>query len=138
MNQALKKWASRFSDNFLVMEIDSLRLKQRNSKEDEKYILLIEEAVNRELYVETPLMKERRDSDCYSFKSMVDNYGAEWYKWKGLLSCPQCGGDWCDRKNGPPYKLEITVKDLYNPVDSIMCPCCHMVMEESSLRKLNN
>ena len=61
-----------------------------------------------------------------SVLTMVQSWGAYWYKYDEPFECPYCKANLRDEKNGPPFKREIAMSDLLldRTVDFV-CPDCY-------------
>lgn len=57
--------------------------------------------------------------------TMVECYGADWYKYRSPLKCPLCKSNLKDLDHGPPFKREIGMydRDLDRTV-AYKCPDC--------------
>jgi hypothetical protein len=81
----------------------------QQSREDKLRLLeAIGEAIELGVYPKsTPTMKKNG----YTHLQMVESYGHDWHVYRKPHKC-QCGFDLRDKRNGPPYKLEIGHTDL--------------------------
>ncbi len=61
-----------------------------------------------------------------SVKTMVDGYGAYWYKWDpDPDSCPSCGENMNDEKTGPPFSRRMGIYDRgQDRTVAWRCPFC--------------
>jgi hypothetical protein len=124
----IKNWGDFDGLPFKVMTpqdlLNSLEDERANPKPNPMYMgNVIDSLIDLGVYPDpTPAMQKYG----YSYLDMVDNYGANWHEWKGLLSCP-CGADFRDLENGPPFKREIGVEiqGFYDGVLYYECPDCH-------------
>ena len=100
----------------LLDELDKERNKF-SSKDDTKYLSLIDELVKNKVYPQPPKM---------TVKQMVDGWGARWHEYRGKLNCPHCQADLRDLKNGAPFKRELgcEVLGIYDGVLYYQCPDC--------------
>ena len=92
----------------IIAELDTER--QKFTKSDQaKMVGLIDQLVASGEYVPTPHTEKRKSQGVKNpFLEMVESYGADWHRYSEPHNCPSCGTDLCDRKNGPPYKREIS------------------------------
>lgn len=56
----------------------------------------------------------------------VSGWGADWYKWTGLLNCPHCNADLRAQESGPPFMRTIAVYDrMQDRTTHYKCPDCN-------------
>lgn len=112
----------------IFKRIDQLRLMHRDEILEQEFSALVQQLVDQGVYVEEKYAKK------VGAKKMVESWGANWHKYKGILKCPKCQSNLCDEVNGPPFKLEIGQYNLdTDSTDSYACPKCnHTWSKEAS------
>ena len=114
---------SRNSDQILV-EIDAARrnLAYLSSAEEQAgedlLARLVVEAQTAGVYPQETVKKNPN-----TVLTMVKGWGARWFEWTGMLTCPKCGSDWRDYESGPPFKREIGNVER-DRIASFKCPDC--------------
>jgi transposase-like protein len=105
--------------NELLDELNEIRLKfGGKTPDDESRMRAIVD-----LLVDGGIYKATAVSDKTSFTQMVENYGARWHEFSGVVKCPHCGSDLCDHENGPPFKREIGIYQ-WDRTAFYKCPDC--------------
>ena len=105
-----------------LKRLDKLRLKNRSTKQDQEFHRLIAKLADEKVYVETLYAHHFQQ---HSFQTMVENWGAYWFEYKGIQKCPKCGSDLCNREYGPPFKREIMFNHFEEDYFTIHCPDCN-------------
>lgn len=103
----------------ILDELDAERQKFTQA-DKEKMHRLVDELVERGVYVMTPAMRKHG----YTPFSMMEGYGARWFTFEGILNCPKCGVEWRDLENGPPFKRQIGLVEN-DCLVAWKCPDCH-------------
>jgi len=103
--------------DLLLKHLDNERRKYPAN--DESIKKLIDQLIEKGIYPS----KTKTDMSVFT---MVQSWGAYWYKYDWPFECPYCKANLKDEKNGPPFKREIGMSDLFldRTVDYV-CPDCY-------------
>lgn len=93
---------------------------------------LVDQLVELGVYRTTPAMERHG----YTPFTMMEGWGARWFVFRGMLTCPNCGANWRDTENGPPFKRQIGLIENDRLV-AWRCPDCRMEFPVSRVSSSN-